>query len=91
MSFCIDGKTFGQPVIGIVRAASIMPAALCYWGRRAEEHKGIRGDGKILNPSVSAEKGRFVPGECFDKVWQIINEEFRDPYFNGADWKDARK
>lgn len=45
MSFCIDGKTFGQPVIGIVRAASMMLAALCYWGQKPEEHKGIRAEG----------------------------------------------
>jgi hypothetical protein len=46
---------------------------------------------QIRRISVSAEKGRFSPGECFDKVWQIINEDFWDPNFNGVDWKDARK
>ena len=31
------------------------------------------------------------PAECFDKVWDIINDEFWDPNFNGVDWEDARK
>lgn len=34
---------------------------------------------------------QFNPAECFDKVWQIINDEFWDPNFNGVDWGDARK
>jgi len=33
----------------------------------------------------------FDPNECFDKIWQIINDEFWDPNFNGVDWVDARK
>ena len=41
--------------------------------------------------SVSAEKGQFNPSECFDKIWQIINEEFWDPNFNGVDWEEAGK
>ena len=32
----------------------------------------------------------FNPAECFDKVWNIINDEFWDPNFNGVDWEDAR-
>ena len=39
---------------------------------------------------VSVGKESFSPGECFDKVWRIINEEFWDPNFNGVDWDDAR-
>ncbi|MFB0551709.1 MAG: S41 family peptidase [Phycisphaerae bacterium] len=38
-----------------------------------------------------SEKKRFNPAECFDKVWQIINDEFWDPNFNGVDWEEARK
>ena len=33
----------------------------------------------------------FNPAECFDKVWNTINDEFWDPNFNGVDWEDARK
>lgn len=33
----------------------------------------------------------FEPEECFDKVWNIINDEFWDPNFNGVNWEDARK
>ena len=33
----------------------------------------------------------FNPAECFDKIWDTINEEFWDPNFNGVDWEDARK
>ena len=28
--------------------------------------------------------------KAFEKVWKIINEDFYDPGFNGADWKGAR-
>ncbi len=34
---------------------------------------------------------QFNPAECFDRVWQVINEEFWDPNFNGVDWEDAKK
>jgi carboxyl-terminal processing protease len=37
------------------------------------------------------EHKRFEPAECFDKVWNTINDEFWDPHFNGVDWEDARK
>lgn len=37
------------------------------------------------------EHAGFEPAECFDKVWNIINDEFWDPNFNGVDWEDARK
>lgn len=33
---------------------------------------------------------QFDPAECFDKVWNIINDEFWDTNFNGVDWDDAR-
>jgi len=33
---------------------------------------------------------KFNPAEYFDKVWEIINNEFWDPNFNGVDWEDAR-
>ncbi len=33
----------------------------------------------------------FNPAECFDEVWEIINDEFWDPNFNGVDWENARK
>ena len=46
---------------------------------------------QIKKISVSAEKGQFNPGECFDKIWQIINKEFWDPNFNGVDWENAGK
>jgi len=37
------------------------------------------------------EHEQFDPAECFDKVWDVINEEFWDPNFNGVDWEDARQ
>ncbi|MGD8500284.1 MAG: hypothetical protein PVJ86_06535, partial [Phycisphaerales bacterium] len=36
------------------------------------------------------EPNEFNPAECFDKIWGIINDEFWDPNFNGADWQNAR-
>lgn len=42
-------------------------------------------------PAQTQTEYRFNPAECFDKVWNIINDEFWDPNFNGVDWKDARK
>jgi carboxyl-terminal processing protease len=39
----------------------------------------------------AADKQPFVPGECFDKIWTTINEEFWDPNFNGVNWEDARE
>ena len=33
----------------------------------------------------------FNPAECFDKVWNTINDEFWDPNFNCVDWEDARQ
>jgi carboxyl-terminal processing protease len=38
-----------------------------------------------------SEEEKINPAECFDKVWDIINNEFWDPNFNGVDWEDARK
>lgn len=37
------------------------------------------------------EPNEFNPAVCFDKVWDIINNEFWDPNFNGVDWAGARK
>ncbi|MFC1635759.1 S41 family peptidase [Planctomycetota bacterium] len=37
------------------------------------------------------EHKEFNPAECFDKVWDTINDEFWDPNFNGVDWEEARK
>jgi carboxyl-terminal processing protease len=34
---------------------------------------------------------KFDPAQCFDKVWEIVNEGFWDPNFNGVDWEDAKK
>ena len=45
---------------------------------------------QITRVGVSAEKEQFSPSQCFDKTWQIINDEFWDPNFNGVDWEDAR-
>ncbi len=42
-------------------------------------------------PGQTQAEKQFNPAECFDKVWQIINEEFWDPNFNGVDWEDAGK
>ncbi|MHC4168937.1 MAG: S41 family peptidase, partial [Planctomycetota bacterium] len=36
-------------------------------------------------------EGKFHRPECFDRVWNIINDEFWDPNFNGVDWEDARE
>jgi carboxyl-terminal processing protease len=40
--------------------------------------------------AITLEEERFNPAECFDKVWEIINNEFWDPNFNGVDWQYAR-
>ncbi len=48
--------------------------------------------GKVqTEPNETQTKEQFDPTECFDKVWNIINDEFWDPNFNGVDWEDARK
>lgn len=51
----------------------------------------IAASNQVRGISISPEQGQFDPNECFDKVWQIINEEFWDPNFNGVDWETARK
>ena len=38
-----------------------------------------------------SEGEKFNPAECFDKIWETINDEFWDPNFNGVNWEDARK
>ncbi len=48
----------------------------------------------LINTQADAKKleeEKFNPAECFDKVWEIINNEFWDPNFNGVDWQYARK
>jgi carboxyl-terminal processing protease len=35
--------------------------------------------------------GPFEPGLCFDRVWQIVREQFWDPHFNGVDWEEMGK
>lgn len=42
-------------------------------------------------PGQTQAEEHFNPAECFDKVWQIINEEFWNPNCNGVDWEDAGK
>ncbi|MCP4261429.1 MAG: PDZ domain-containing protein [Planctomycetes bacterium] len=42
-------------------------------------------------PEHSQTEEQFNSAECFDKVWEIINNEFWDPNFNGVDWGNARK
>jgi carboxyl-terminal processing protease len=46
---------------------------------------------EVLTAEQTQTEEKFNPAECFDKVWQIINEEFWDPNFNGVDWEDAGK
>ena len=36
-------------------------------------------------------KEQFNQAECFDKIWETINDKFWDPNFNGVDWEDAGK
>ena len=52
--------------------------------------KQVTDSDQIRRISVSTEKGQFSPSQCFDKTWQLINDEFWDPNFNGVDWEDAR-
>ncbi|MHC4648656.1 MAG: hypothetical protein ACYTBJ_24635 [Planctomycetota bacterium] len=33
----------------------------------------------------------FDATKCFDRIWNIVNDEFWDPNFNGVDWGDAQK
>jgi len=47
--------------------------------------------GSLQGAYVQAEHEGFDPAECFDKVWDIINDEFWDPNFNGVDWEEARR
>ena len=35
------------------------------------------------------ENNEFSPAECFDKIWQIVDQHFWDPNFNGIDWKET--
>ncbi len=46
---------------------------------------------EVLTAEQTQTEEKFNPAECFDKVWQIINEEFWDPNFNGVDWEDTGK
>ncbi len=45
----------------------------------------------LKTDAKESEGKRFNPAECFDKIWQIINDEFWDPNFNGVNWEDAGK
>ncbi len=47
--------------------------------------------GENINADDLERVERFDPVACFDKIWNIINEKFWDPDFNGLDWEDARK
>ena len=38
-----------------------------------------------------SEEDKFNPAECFDKIWETINDKFWDPHFNGVDWEDIGK
>ncbi|MHC4464174.1 MAG: S41 family peptidase, partial [Planctomycetota bacterium] len=62
---------------------------------QAESQKAPEGSSikqqKEAVPELTQTKGQFNPAECFDKIWQIINDEFWDPNFNGVDWEDAKK
>jgi C-terminal processing protease CtpA/Prc len=33
----------------------------------------------------------YDPERCFDRVCQIVREQFWDPHFNGVDWEEAGK
>ncbi|MHC4395149.1 MAG: S41 family peptidase [Planctomycetota bacterium] len=42
-------------------------------------------------PEQSQAEEQFNQAECFDKIWESINDKFWDPNFNGVDWEDAGK
>ncbi|GAF99345.1 unnamed protein product, partial [marine sediment metagenome] len=58
--------------------------------QKLPEGNSIKQQEEIMVGQSQAEE-QFKPAECFDKVWQIINDEFWDPNFNGVDWEDAGK
>ena len=47
-------------------------------------------EAKTESNKTQAEE-QYDPNRCFDRVWQIINDEFWDPNFNGVNWEDAKK
>lgn len=59
--------------------------------RQSPDSNWIKQQEEIM-PEQSYTEKQFNSAECFDdKVWEIINNKFRDPNFNGVDWEDARK
>jgi len=68
---------------------------LCAWhnpeqSQGASKHTSPQQQDVVVSEKPCTQE-QFKPAECFDKVWQIINEEFWDPNFNGVDWENAKK
>ncbi|MHC4455732.1 MAG: S41 family peptidase [Planctomycetota bacterium] len=78
-------------IITTVLICCVIYAFNCYGEtQKLPEGNSIKQQKEIV-PEQSQAEEKFNPAECFDKVWQIINEEFWDPNFNGVDWEDAGK
>ncbi|MFC1795056.1 hypothetical protein ACFL3Q_15895, partial [Planctomycetota bacterium] len=64
--------------LSLVLSACVLFVANCAGGTQIADSNQRR------NVSVPTEKGQFSPSQCFDKTWQLINDEFWDPNFNGV-------
>jgi carboxyl-terminal processing protease len=76
--------------IAVLTCFGFCVANLYAESQKSSENSSTKQHEEILLGQSQAEE-QFNPAECFDKVWQIINEEFWDPNFNGVDWEDAGK
>ena len=76
--------------IAVLTCFGFCVANLYAESKKSSENSSTKQQEEAAPIQTQAEE-HFNPAECFDKVWQIINEEFWDPNFNGVDWEDAKK
>jgi len=58
--------------------------------QKSSENSSTKQHEEIV-PGQSQYEDKFNRAECFDKIWETINDKFWDPNFNGVDWEDAGK
>ncbi len=75
----------------ILRLTSLVLLCCVLLHAEGAERTEIEENNQTGQRYVSVDKEPYHPDQCFDRIWQIINDEFWDPNFNGADWNDARE
>jgi carboxyl-terminal processing protease len=65
----------------------VLLLACCGWPARGRTAIAAQPESGAKKPDTQ----EFDATKCFDKIWNVVNDEFWDPNFNGVDWEDARK